>query len=83
MSKLSQEHQAILDKQIADWTKELRHLASQIAAVKGVNCAVVLITGNDEDYADVVPEFILADALRVNPYGWPAGFSIDLLNPTN
>jgi len=38
MSKLSQEHQAILDKQIADWTKELRHLASQIAAVKGVNC---------------------------------------------
>lgn len=81
MSKLSQEHQAILDKQVADWTKELRRLASQIAAAKGENCAVVLITGNDEDYADVVPELILEDALRVNPYDRSAGFSIDLLNP--
>jgi hypothetical protein len=25
MSNLSQEHQAILDKQVADWTKEMRH----------------------------------------------------------
>lgn len=83
MSKLSQEHKAILDKQVADWTKELRHLASQIAAAKGVNCAVVLITGDDEDYGDVAPELILEDALRVNPYGWPAGFSIDLLNPSD
>lgn len=83
MSKLSQEHQAILDKQVADWTKELHHLASQIAAAKGVNCAVVLIAGIDEDYADVIPELILEDALRVNPYGWPAGFSIDLLNPSD
>jgi hypothetical protein len=82
MSELSQEHQAVLDKQVADWTKELRRLASQIAAAKGVNCAVVLITGNDEGYADVVPELILEDALRVNPHGWPAGFSIDLLNPS-
>jgi len=83
MSKLNQEHKAILDKQVADWTKELRHLASQIAAAKGVNCAVVLITGDDEDYGDVAPELILEDALRVNPYGWPAGFSIDLLNPSS
>ena len=83
MSELSREHQAVLDKQVADWTKELRHLASQIAAAKGRNCAVVLIAGNDEDYADVVPELIVEEALRVNPYGWPAGFSIDLLNPSN
>jgi hypothetical protein len=82
MNKLSQEQQAILNKQVTDWTKELRHLASQIAAAKGVNCAVVLITGNEEDYADVVPELILEDALRVNPHGRPAGFSIDLLNPS-
>lgn len=82
MSQLSQEHKAVLDKQVADWTKELRHLASQIAAAKGVNCALVLIAGNDDDYANGVPELILEDALRVNPYGWPAGFSIDLLNPS-
>lgn len=82
MNKLSQEHQAILDKQIAAWTNEMRHLASQIAAAKGINCAVVLIAGTDQDYADVVPELILEDALRVNPHGWPAGFSIDLLNPS-
>jgi hypothetical protein len=83
MSKPSQEHQAILDKQVADWTQELRHLALQIAAAKGANCAVVLITGTDEDYADVIPELILEDALRVNPHGWPTGFSIDLLNPSD
>lgn len=82
MSKLSHEHQAILDKQVADWTKELRHLASQIAAAKGTNCAVVLIIGTDEGYADVVPELILEDVLRVKPHGWPAGFSVDLLNPS-
>ena len=82
MSKLTHEHQAILDKQVADWTKELRHLASQIAAAKGGHCALVLITGTDEGYSDVVPELILEDALRVNPHGWPAGFSIDLLNPS-
>lgn len=82
MNKLSQEHQAILDKQIADWTNEMRHLASQIAAAKGTNCAFVLIAGTDQNYADVVPELILKDALRVNPHGWPAGFSIDLLNPS-
>lgn len=82
MSELSHGHQAILDKQVADWTKEMRHLASQFAAAKGGNCAVVLITGTDPDYADVVPELILEDALRINPHGWPAGFSIELLNPS-
>lgn len=82
MSKPHQEHQAILDKQVSEWTKELRHLASQIAAAKGVNCAVVMIAGDDNDYADVAPELILEDALRINPHGWPEGFSIDLLNPS-
>ena len=37
---------------------------------------------HDEDYAEVIPELILEDALRVNPHGGPAGFSIDLLNPS-
>jgi hypothetical protein len=36
MSQLSQADKSILDKQVADWTKELRHLASQIAAAKGI-----------------------------------------------
>jgi len=69
MSTMSHEHQAIPDKQVAYLTKELRYLASQIAAANGVNCAVVRITGNDDDYADVVPELVLEDALRVNPHG--------------
>jgi hypothetical protein len=80
MSELSKEHQAILDKQIADWTNELQRLASQIAAAKGTSCALVLITGPAEDYADVHPQLVLEDALRVNPYGWPEDFTFDLLN---
>jgi len=64
MTKLSQQDQATLDKQVADWTKELRRLASQIAAAKSRNCAMVLIAGNDDDYADVAPELIVEDALR-------------------
>ncbi|WP_180277134.1 hypothetical protein [Janthinobacterium sp. BJB446] len=51
-----------------------------IAAAKGGNCALVMISGTDADYADVAPELILEDALRLNPHGWPTGFSIDLLN---
>jgi hypothetical protein len=47
MNKLSQEHQAIIDKQIADWTNEMRHLASQITAAKRINGPVVLIAGTD------------------------------------
>jgi hypothetical protein len=30
MSELGQEDRAILDKQVADWMQELRHLASQL-----------------------------------------------------
>jgi hypothetical protein len=82
MSELSQADKSILDKQVADWTKELRHLASQIAAARGTNCAVVLIAATHAEYADVSPEFILEDAMRVNPHGWPDGFTVDLLNPS-
>lgn len=74
------EQQAILNKQVEDWTRELKRVADLIAAAKGGNCALVMISSNDADYADVAPELILEDALRVNPHGWPAGFSIDLLN---
>lgn len=82
MKQISQADQEVLDKQIANWTKELSRLASQIAAAKGHNCAVILIAGDDANYADVAPELIMEDVLRVNPYGWPEGFSIDLLNPS-
>lgn len=82
MNELSQPGKLILDKQVLDWTKELRRLASQIGAAKGTSCAVVLIAGTDAEYPDVSPELILEDAMRVNPHGWPAGFTVDLLNPS-
>jgi hypothetical protein len=30
-----------------------------------------------------IPELNLDDVLRVNPYGWPEGFDIQLLKPTS
>jgi hypothetical protein len=69
-----------LDSQVAEWTQELQRLASNIASARGTSCAVVLITGPAEDYADVHPQLVMEDALRVNPYGWPQGFTVDLLN---
>lgn len=80
MALSATEQEAILKKQIQDWTKELKRLADLIAAAKGGNCALVMISSTDADYADVAPELILEDVLRVNPHGWPDGFSIDLLN---
>ena len=80
MALSATEQEAILKKQIQDWSKELKRVADLIAAAKGGNCALVMISSTDADYADVAPELILEDALRVNPLGWPAGFSIDLLN---
>lgn len=61
----------------------MRRLAGLIAAAKGRQCTVIIVSGTDEDYADVIPELILDDVLRVNPHGWPDGFEIDLLNPAN
>lgn len=74
------EQETILKKQVQDWTTELTRVADLIAAAKGGKCALVMISSTDADYADVSPELILEDALRVNPHGWPNGFSIDLLN---
>ncbi|AMU19199.1 hypothetical protein [Burkholderia cenocepacia] len=70
----------VLDQQVRTWTKELKRLANQIAAAKGVPSAIVMITPRDDDYADVVPELIAEDALRVLNHGWPEGFDVEILN---
>src|SRR5437867_743641 len=58
-SRTMKEQSAILNKQVRDWTSQLQRLAAQIAVAKGVSCAVVMIAGTDEGYADVAPELIL------------------------
>lgn len=73
---------AVLAKQMSEWTREMNRLAGQIAAAKGQPCAVVMITALSEDYADVAAELIVEDALRVQSYGWPEGFDVAILNPT-
>ncbi|MGK8198489.1 hypothetical protein [Burkholderia cepacia] len=70
----------ILDRQVQEWKKEVKRLANQIAAAKGMPSAIVMITPRDEDYADVVPELIAEDALRVRRDGWPEGFEVEILN---
>ncbi|RQR21647.1 hypothetical protein DIE23_37965 [Burkholderia sp. Bp9143] len=70
----------VLDRQVREWTDELKRLASQIAGAKGMPSAIVMITPRDEDYTDVVPELIAEDALRVHRDGWPEGFEIEILN---
>ncbi|WP_175719024.1 hypothetical protein [Burkholderia anthina] len=79
MSDKAEEAQ-VLDRQVRAWTKELTHLANQIAAAKGVPSAIVMITPRDDGYADVVPELIAEDALRVLNHGWPEGFEVEVLN---
>ncbi|KVV07327.1 hypothetical protein WK77_16180 [Burkholderia ubonensis] len=59
---------------------ELTRIAGQIAAAKGHPCAIVMITALDEDYADVVPELIAEDAMRVLNHSRPDGFEIEVLN---
>ncbi|MYM92433.1 hypothetical protein GTP90_01000 [Rugamonas sp. FT81W] len=61
----------------------MKRLAQQVSKAQGYNCALVMITGTDEDYGDVIPELILEDAMRVDRYGWPAGFTVSLLNPAD
>ena len=73
--KSTPEVQALLD--------EMKRLAQQVAQAQGYNCALVMISGTDEDYGDVIPELITEDAFRVEPHGWPQGFSITLLNPSD
>ncbi|SEU19586.1 hypothetical protein SAMN03159335_03817 [Burkholderia cepacia] len=74
------DEQRILEQQVRDWTAELKRLAGQIAAARGMPSATVMITPTDEDYWDVIPELIAEDALQVRTYGWPAGFNVEILN---
>lgn len=74
------EENAILDRQISDWTKELKRLADQIAAAKGIPSAILMITPRNEGYEDVVPELIAEDALQVHRDGWPEAFEVEILN---
>lgn len=41
---------------------------------------LVRITANDEGYEDVHPDLMMEDAMRVNPYGWPQGFSFEVVD---
>ncbi|KVW76239.1 hypothetical protein [Burkholderia ubonensis] len=72
--------QQVLERQVREWIAELKRLAGQIAAAKGQSCAIVMITPLDADYADVVPELIAEDAMRVLNCGWPEGFEVEVLN---
>ncbi|MCW3609122.1 hypothetical protein [Burkholderia cenocepacia] len=74
------DEQQALARQVEQWTAELKRLAGQIAAAKGVPSAIVMITPHDEDYHDVIPELIAEDALQVRTYGWPVGFEVEILN---
>jgi hypothetical protein len=78
MSLTAEDQNAILAKQVQDWMKEMRHLASQISFATGKNCAVVLVQSSDEDYAHVATDQILEDGVRISP-----GYKAELLNPTN
>jgi hypothetical protein len=87
MTMNAKEQQARVDAQVASWMAELRRessrLAGQIAAATGKQYAFVLMSGTDADYADVIPELLLEDALRVVPPGWPAGIEFEVLNPAS
>ena len=82
MGPTKREQERLVNREVEGWTAELTRLANLIAAAKGTTCALVMIYGTDEGYADIAPELIMEDAFRVNPHGWPQGFSIDLLNPS-
>ena len=87
MELSAQQQKAMLDKQVAAWMAELRResarLAVLITASTGKHHAVLMVSGTDEDYADVVPELILEDVLGVHERGWPKGFHIEVLNPAS
>ncbi|NIE81832.1 hypothetical protein F3J11_19435 [Burkholderia sp. Cy-647] len=74
------DQQQLLERQVQIWTKELKRLADQIAAAKGVPSAIVMFTPRDADYEDVAPELIVEDALNVHRDGWPEGFEVEILN---
>ncbi|WGS55033.1 hypothetical protein LFL96_36775 (plasmid) [Paraburkholderia sp. D15] len=70
----------ILDRQVREWTAEIKRLAGLIAAAQGTPSAVLLITPRDEGYTDVAPELIAEDAMHVHRDGWPNGFDVEILN---
>ncbi|KGC70079.1 hypothetical protein DP57_5941 [Burkholderia pseudomallei] len=74
------DEQQVLERQVREWITELKRLANQIAAARGMPSAIVMITPTDADYRDVVPELIAEDALQVRTYGWPVGFGVEILN---
>lgn len=86
MGLTAAQQKATVEKQVQAWKEELRRESARIAdlitTATGKHHDVILVSGTDEAYADLVPELILEDVLRVNPYGWPDGFQIELLNPT-
>lgn len=83
MTQTDKRHPHNQQGEVSVWLEEMKRLAGLIAAAKGKQCAVIMVSGTDDDYGDVIPELILDDVLRVNPYGWPEGFEINLLNPAN
>lgn len=74
------EEKRVLERQIEDWRREMRHLAAQIAAARSKPVALVMITAQDEEYEGVIPESLVEAALRVDRLGWPEGFDVDILN---
>jgi hypothetical protein len=81
MSNLTEEEQQeILRDQIKRWKNEMAVIADKIAFASGQGCAAVFITATDETYSDVHPQLVLEDAMRINPHGWPNGFTFDLLH---
>ncbi|MDB0544515.1 hypothetical protein LBW62_25070 [Ralstonia solanacearum] len=78
---MTKDEQQVLDRQVSQWTAELTRLAGQIAAAKGLTCAVVLITPRDQEgYTDVAPELVTEDAFGVLNFGWPKDFEVEVLN---
>jgi hypothetical protein len=76
---MTKDDKKVLDDQIRRWTSEINDLAEKIAAAKGAQCALLLVTPK-ANYEDVAPELIAEDALRVMNHGWPDGFNIEILN---
>ena len=88
MGMTAAQQRTAADRQLVQaWKEEPRgesaRIADLITAATGMRHAVLLVSGTDEAYADVIPELVLEDVLRVHSYGWPDGFRIELLNPTN
>ncbi|MGP3505496.1 hypothetical protein [Paracidovorax citrulli] len=58
----------------------LRRVAHLMPAAQGTTSTLVMVKGIDDAYADMMPQLIPEDALRINPSGLPPGFGVDLLD---